>query len=134
MAVEQSQHEGPDAAVDAVVLTANTDVRRTARFLLDSSGVRATITGDGRRAAKAMCHGVPQVLIIDRDVLRLPNIAKLSEMKQRHGALRVAVVDDPFLGDRARLAGVDVVLGWPLVRHELLNCLPKGSAYWKVRK
>jgi CheY-like chemotaxis protein len=134
MAADVNWHAIPESAVDAVVLAANTDVRRIARFLLESSGVRVTTTDDGPVAARAMRRGVPQALITDRDVLRLPGIAKLSEIKRHHGALRVAVIDDPFPREAARPAGVDVVLSWPLARHQLLHCLPKGSAYWKVRR
>ena len=133
MAADLNQRATPELAADAVVLAANTDVRRIARFLLESSGVRVTITDDGPVAARAMRCGVPQALITDRAVLRQPGIAKLSEIKRHHGVLRIAVIDDPFDGDVARPAGADVLLSWPLACHQLLRCLPKGSAFGRCR-
>jgi hypothetical protein len=134
MGLAQNHQRTPDAVADVVVLAANSDVRRIARFLLESSGVTATITDDGRTAANAMCRGVPQLLIADREVLRRPDAVKLSKLKQQHGALRIAVVEDAFSAELMPPAGIDLLLSWPLIRHDLLDCLPEQSAYWKLRR
>jgi DNA-binding response OmpR family regulator len=118
-----------DGAAKAIILVESDAIRRVVTYFLQTSGVTATIAANGQSAANALHSGVPQLLITDRILPPWPGLGRITEAKSRHGALRVAMVEDSTSSDVARQAGVDVMLSMPVLRHEILECLPNRGGY-----
>ena len=123
-------------APSAIVLVEDDSIRRILAFFLESSEVSRSLPRTGQAAAKALCNGVPQLLITDRLLPPWPGLGRISEVKSRHGALSVAMLEDAQSSSRdlSKAAGVDFVLSVPVLRHEVLGCLPTGPSRFNPRQ